>query len=219
MNDRLRAIDTLQQAREVLIHRLTERILDAREEILDDAAGHSYASEIENLHDQISVRLSHVNGMLSNLPPADEKLLPAMQSSSIDTSAAPSEAVTFGPRDAGINSMVAPARTVSQATTADETTILQLFLHQVMIQNVEAAARSLGQLLGLNEERALSCAEVFCGRVAADPGLLIKAMGLRAEAQSCTPNGGLLLLWECFELKGPESVAAIQTLKARLGRN
>ena len=54
MNDRMRAIGILKEAREILALRLQERVLDQSEEILADARGDSYplaceACESENL--------------------------------------------------------------------------------------------------------------------------------------------------------------------------
>jgi hypothetical protein len=72
MNRRVDAIDVLQQARDLLADRLTDRILESREEILDDAEGTTYLSEIENVYEQLGGRLAHINTMLSHLPPIDE---------------------------------------------------------------------------------------------------------------------------------------------------
>src|SRR5581483_5060539 len=71
MNDRQRATDILKNARNILAERLTELVLEQRDELLDDARGDSYMNEIESLYEQIGVKLSHVGQMLSNLP-ADE---------------------------------------------------------------------------------------------------------------------------------------------------
>lgn len=71
MNDRSRAIAVLQQARQILQDRLTQRVLEMAEEILDDAAGDSYAGEIDSLHEQLGMRLTCVNALLSGLPPTE----------------------------------------------------------------------------------------------------------------------------------------------------
>ena len=42
-------------------------------------------------------------------------------------------------------------------------------------------------------------------------------MTLRSELAAGSVNGALLLLWECFGLQGLESIAALQSLKTRLG--
>ena len=68
MNDRNRALQILKEAKETLANRLTEKVLEQEEEILADAGGESYMNEIESLYEQIGLKLSHVNSMLSNLP-------------------------------------------------------------------------------------------------------------------------------------------------------
>src|SRR5947209_7894307 len=65
MNDRARASEVLRNARNILAERLTELVLEQREELLDDARGDSYMNEIESLYEQIGVKLSHVGQMLS----------------------------------------------------------------------------------------------------------------------------------------------------------
>ena len=78
--ERTRALDVLQQAREILAQRLTERVLDTAEDILNDARGDSYMNDIDMLYDQVGMRLAHINQMISNLPAATE--LPARSAAS-----------------------------------------------------------------------------------------------------------------------------------------
>ena len=72
MNPRARAIAVLQNAREILSQRLTERIVDGEQEILSDAESGSFVSEIEAIYEQLGARLAHVNTMLANLPPLED---------------------------------------------------------------------------------------------------------------------------------------------------
>jgi hypothetical protein len=72
MNDRTRAIEILKQAREVLLARLAERVVDGDEDILDDAGGLNYSGAIESLHDQLGQRLGNVTALLAHLQAADE---------------------------------------------------------------------------------------------------------------------------------------------------
>lgn len=72
MNDRQKAMEILKQAREALLARLAERVLEGREEILDDAAGYCYSSAIESLHDQIGQRLGNVTALLAHLQSSDD---------------------------------------------------------------------------------------------------------------------------------------------------
>ena len=72
MNDRSRALQILKQAREILLQRLTEHVLENEEEILSDARGESYMGEIDSLYEQIGTPLVHLNQILSNLPVEDD---------------------------------------------------------------------------------------------------------------------------------------------------
>ena len=72
MNNRADAIAILRQAREILARRLTERVLELEDELLDDARGLTYFGEIETVYEQVAVRLSHVNAMLNHLPAEEE---------------------------------------------------------------------------------------------------------------------------------------------------
>src|SRR5687768_15677644 len=72
MNDRSRAIEVLKRARDSLAERLTERILESRDEILADAMGLAYQSEIDAVYEQVGSRLNHVSAMLGSLPLENE---------------------------------------------------------------------------------------------------------------------------------------------------
>src|SRR5688572_9674626 len=71
MNERARAIAILNQARDLLIELLTGRIVDSEPAILDEVSGLAYSSEIDTLYEQFGLRLSHINVLLANLPPAE----------------------------------------------------------------------------------------------------------------------------------------------------
>jgi hypothetical protein len=75
MTDREFAVQTLVQARDILGERLIERLIDSREQVLEDAIGGVFEGEIDSIHEQIGSRLSQVNQMLANLP--DERVVPA----------------------------------------------------------------------------------------------------------------------------------------------
>jgi len=86
MHDRRRARQILEQARELLTERLSERVVDLAEEILEDARGDSFSSEIETIHEQIAARLQLVNQMLSNLPSPCDSLEPiSAEGEALDT--------------------------------------------------------------------------------------------------------------------------------------
>src|SRR5687768_10693064 len=72
MSDRGRALEILREARDALAQRLTERILDAEEGLLDDARGDSYLGDIETIFDQFGTKLTHLNQLINNLPQESE---------------------------------------------------------------------------------------------------------------------------------------------------
>lgn len=55
-------------ARDVLRDRLADRVVEGRDEIIGDASGESYMSEVETLHEQLGLKLLQVSQMLECLP-------------------------------------------------------------------------------------------------------------------------------------------------------
>lgn len=72
MSDRNHAISILTQARDALLRRMTEQIVENSDQLLADAAGESFLSEIEELYDRMGTKLSHLNQMISSIPPEME---------------------------------------------------------------------------------------------------------------------------------------------------
>src|SRR5881628_250690 len=72
MNDRARAIAILKQARDMLADRLSERVIESRGDILEDAQGFSFLSELESIYEQFGARLVHLNQLLANLPAVED---------------------------------------------------------------------------------------------------------------------------------------------------
>jgi hypothetical protein len=223
MKPRSEAINILQQARDLLAERLTERIREAREQILEDAEGNSYLSEIEQIYEQLGGRLAHLNAMLSNLPPAEE---PQAAETTTTHTASPVftdvAAATFPstidatppfPVDEPLALPAPDQRTVTLAAPAT----FQGFALQIHASDLEAAGRSLAELFAVDAARGRRCAEVFSAQLAVNPDLFGKAMKLRADLESGNVNGALMLLWECFGLQGLESLGVLQTLKMRFG--
>jgi hypothetical protein len=204
MNDRSRAIDVLQRARDLLAERLTERILESRDEILADALGMSYQSEIDAVYEQIGVRLNHVSAMLGNLPPEiDPPDEPPAAESSADEPAA------------DIIALPAP-RPIAGYLLGREPVSFRTFGLQIQTGNLGAAGASLAALFDLTPERGEQCAEHFFARLRENPAVMGRAQALRQELASGNFNQSLSLLWECFGLQGIESIAAIQTLRTHL---
>lgn len=69
MPHRDEALAILKRAREALLARLTEAIVDQEEELMADAEGDSFLSEIETLYERMGSKLAHLNQMIANLPP------------------------------------------------------------------------------------------------------------------------------------------------------
>lgn len=218
MNERARAIAILNQARDLLIERLTERIVDIEPAILDEVCGLAYSSELDTLYEQFGLRLSHINVLLANLPPAEADTAPQpVEREPADATMAAATAETIYPMEQ-IDAVAFGQASVYAETFPGQTSPVsfQLFTRQVQAGDVAAAVRSLAELFELNEARALACVATFSGELDKSPEVLLKAIQLRHEIQSGSANSALVLLWECFGLQGMESVGVLQSLKARL---
>lgn len=224
MKERDRAASVLQKARDVLAERLTQRILECEQEILDDAEGSSYLSEIESIYEQLGGRLAHVNTMLSNLPPSEEPNgddveLDSMASDPIYTDMSTSYPTAVDAAMAVHSATLAlPPPAVGEERLQPATgATLQGFAAQMQNGDVDAGTRSLCELLCLDALRGRLCAETFAGKLAAESDVLLKVIRLRSELATGSVNNALTLLWECFGLSGLESLGALQSLKLRLG--
>lgn len=74
MDHRTQAVAILKRARAMLIDRLAQRVSEAELEILEDAEGGSFHSEIESIFEQLGSRLSNVNALLSGLNSGEDSL-------------------------------------------------------------------------------------------------------------------------------------------------
>ncbi|HTN73612.1 MAG TPA: hypothetical protein VL096_00125 [Pirellulaceae bacterium] len=221
MNDRARALAILKQAREILARRLTERVLDSAEELLDDARGESYMSEIESLFEQVGTPLAHLNQIIGALPPEEDETPPATHAqhptphsyAEVVPPAWPDVPGLPAPRSGTL--MEVPA-VESVAHEAPAEVSFQTFAVQIQAGDVEGAGQALAVLFDISRERAMQCAQHFHQQMLADNDFLLKAMQLRRELQSGGYNGALMLLFQCFGLSGMESIGVFQVLKARV---
>jgi hypothetical protein len=213
MNQLSQAIAILERARQALVERLAEKVVESAEEIIDDAEGRTYGAEIDAIHDQIALRLLHVNSMLAVLPHSEfaAPLPPGLPAPpGFETATMTSEhslesgAVTMLTVDA------------AQPGPASEAPSFQTFVGQIQADDLAGAAQALAELLDLPSERTLACAVKFREQMASHPDFLMRAMELRRELHSGSVNGALMLLWECFGLQGPESIGVMLTLRSRL---
>jgi hypothetical protein len=230
MNDRARATEILRKARAILAERLTEKILEQRDELLDDAQGDSYMSEIESLYEQVGMKLSHVGQMLSNLPadePAAQTHTAAAQHSdentfTVATEPAPnydgvSQDTTpalVGPMYVAMPALPAP-KTAEPVKNRATNSALQAFAAQIQAGDLLAAGRTLAMLFDVEEPRAIACAATFAQRVRNEAAFFHKVMELRSELHSSNPQRALLLLLDCFGLSRGESAEILRNLQRR----
>ncbi len=236
MNERERATEVLRKARNILAQRLTELVLEQRDELLDDARGDSYMNEIESLYEQIGVKLSHVGQMLSNLPAeeptAQTHTAPpqyfgtaqhtAENTFTVATEPAPNfDSVTQDTTPALIGPLFVatpalPAPKTSEPTKHRATnSALQAFAAQIQAGDLLAAGRTLAMLFDVEEPRAVACAATFAQRVRSEAAFFRKVMELRSELHSSNPQRALLLLLDCFGLSRGESAEILRNLQRR----
>jgi hypothetical protein len=232
-SDRLRASEILREARTILAERLTELVLEQREELLDDARGNSYMNEIESLYEQIGLKLSHVGQMLSNLP-AEE---PAAQTHTAAAQHAPDDTFTVAtepaPNSDGVTQYMMPAlcgplhittpglpapKAREPIRNRATNSALQAFAAQIQAGDLLAAGRTLAVLFDVEEPRAVACAATFAQRVRSEAAFFRKVMELRSELHSANSQRALLLLLDCFGLSRGESAEIIRNLQRRGGR-
>lgn len=194
MNDRARAIEVLKRARSLLQEQLTERIVQARDEILGEALGITYPAEIDSIYEQLGVRLSHIQSMLANLPPLEE---PSVSAPTADTKPSPS-----APR-----ALIAPqpaARLLAIAVTQPVAwRSLAVF---VRTGNLHGAASSLAALFHLDARSAEECACFFCECHGDQPEMLRKVFQLHNQIEREDGDLVIRLAWECFGIRGLESI-------------
>jgi hypothetical protein len=239
MNDRARASDVLRKARAILAERLTERINEQFEDILDDARGDSYMNEIESLYDELGVKLSHVSQMLSNMP-AEEPPHQAQNQPPAQTAAAqhsPENTFTVATEPApnfdGVTQCTFPAiagptyiampelpalpapKFIEPPKHRATNSALQAFAAQIQAGDLLAAGRTLAALFDVEESRAIACAATFAQRVRSEAAFFRKVMELRQELHSSNSQRALLLLLDCFGLSRGESAEIVRNLHRR----
>lgn len=198
MNDTARAKEILAQARVALVERIVHRIVEAQEEILDDAAGDSYMGEIEAIYEQLGGRLNQVNAMLANLPAG-----PDMPPDDGKTQPPPADDAT------------APPDQQSPETGAQEASF-ETFVRQIRLGDIEAAGAALAELFEFDTDQGHRCAQVFGKKMKQEPGFMVRAMNLRGHLATGSHNASLMLLWECFGLQGLDAIRVMQLLQARM---
>ena len=220
MNKRNQAIETLKEARDLIAGQLTEQILECREEILDDAAGDSFMGEIEQIYEKFGNRLSHLSSLISSLP----AVIPGLAEQSTDARPAAPEAKPESNEETLAGELAnefeidesEPAVDSASGAEQSEPVTFETFITQLRSADIEGAGTTLGVLLGVGTDRGVRCASQFAEKLVADPTVMLKAMNLRTELQANHTNASMMLLFECFGLRGLESITAIETLRASL---
>lgn len=214
------AVDLLTRARDILAARLTERVLELGDDLLDDARGESYAGEIDSLYDQIGTRLNQVNTMLAGLPAVSD--IPSTHSFSTGTPTlehSPHFVQTVSPSsdtDCEISVSEDLITTQETPTRNSEPSTYPLFVQDIIRRDCTTAGHRLVKILNLSLERAERCAARFREQLDRDPAFLSKVQALRRALNGEDSNQALLLLWECFGLQGEESTAAMPKLRGWL---
>jgi hypothetical protein len=231
MNERARAAEILREARAILAERLTERIVEQREELLEDARGDSYMNEIESLYEQVGMKLSQVSQMLSNLPaeeqPQPQTFTAAAQhgpgstftvatepAPNVDAMSQDTMPALMGPVYVATPALPAPKPSEPMKNRATNSA-LQAFAAQIQAGDLLAAGRTLANLFDVEEPRAIACASTFAQRVRSEAAFFRKVMELRSELHSSNTQRALLLLLDCFGLSRGESAEILRNLQRR----
>jgi hypothetical protein len=216
MSDRDVAVRLLCEARDILTARLVERVNEAGDNLLDDARGESYGGEIELLFEQIGNRLNQVNVMLSALPSFSE-------ASTIDADAAAGRDIPSAANSrtqivsAGANPAVATSSFELGFELAGAVASLSpewdQFRRQILADDLDAAGRTLTNLLDVTPARGRQCVQRFTEAIAEDPQWPHRLASLSNALKHGSAHDSLVLLWDLFGLQGAESLLALHTLR------
>lgn len=216
------ALAILKRARDMLLDRLADRVVDAKNEIVEDALGLSYTSEIDDIHEQLGTRLSHLNNLISHMQVAEKdrpKFADDDESVIVRTDAADRAGAPYVQADTSAN-LTSEARLLlappGNLPVPNEEVTFADFADQIRAADLDAAGRSLAQLFAIEPAVARRSAQVFADRLAHSPEVINQAMQLRIELQRGSVNAALMLLHECFGLQGVDSLRVIEALRARL---
>lgn len=227
MSARNHAISILTQARDALLRRMTEQIVEHSDELLADAAGESFLSEIEELYDRMGTKLSHLNQMISSIPPEMEPPSGGDSSGMVfeeDFTRPAFEVIPYSnPSEEVFRSdtasstppllgLPAPAEPSSAKPPLAKPAFAQFMLF-VESNRLEEASETLAPLLALPLTRVSRCVDWFSERFREDSQVVSRAMRIRHEIAANKNNDALSLLHECFGLQGMEAIIALQTLR------
>jgi hypothetical protein len=218
MNDRSLAISILQKARDALNERLTQRVIESRQEIEDDAEGCSYLSEIETIYEQIGGRLAHLNAMLSNLPPVDSTPPADATASEIvyaDLAAAyPTGLELESPPSMTLLALPAPAH-AEESPNKSLAGLFQKIVVDIQMGDLTSAGRLIAELFDIRPSQARRGAQAFARQIVHYPDLARRIEELGSSLEGANEYAAATLLGECFEFQAIEALSLVRALKTQ----
>jgi hypothetical protein len=219
MNPNERALDILQKARDALCARLTERIVDSEQEIVDDAEGSSYLSEIEAIYEQIGGRLAHLNAMLANLPPAQvqtpHEATTETASEVVYADLASSTSATFdidiaaSPPLLGLPAPPPPEEAEEWSLTVG----LGRIVLATRCDNLSDAARIISEVFDLRPSQARRAAGAFHRQLGRYPDLARRLEQFGVEFRELNEYAAATLLGECFEFQAIDALLLVRSMR------
>lgn len=220
--DRLEeAREVLRRARQMLLERLVDRVAEGRDEIWEDALSGGFTSEIQAVYEQIGLRLSHVNQLISNLPEPTARSKHAAGTEPAEPpepgrAIVPSVITLPGPPRPKVLALPAPATVEGRAA---ELSALSALARQVRDGDLASASTTLQDLIGLDDDQRAACLAHLAARMKRDERVVVRLVLLGEQLAAGFADVALLLLEDCFGLSGPDGVAAIENLQWRLSRS
>jgi len=219
MNQRSQAISILQKARDALGERLTQRVLESRDEIEADAEGASYLSEIEAIYEQIGGRLAHLNAMLSNLPPTASAAGADATASEIvyaDLASGNSSPLDFE-ATTPLTVLALPAPASFEIPPVDP--LVELFssiVRQLHSGDLSSAARLISETFDIRPSQARRGAQSFSRQLLHYPDLACRLEELGSTLSAVNEYAAATLLTECFEFQALDALTLVRSLKERM---
>jgi hypothetical protein len=218
MDDRAQAIAILQRAREALGARLTERILEAEQDIVADAEGGSYVSEIEAIYEQIGGRLAHLNAMLSSLPEAPAAVPADVTASEIIyadlATAYPTGLDLEGAAPLTLLALPAPSGGDERPRTESVADDFANIVRNVQTGDLSEAGRLISELFDLRPSQAARAAQALARQIVRYPNLVRRIAELGRTLGETNEYAAATLLVECFEFQAIEALAIVHALRS-----
>ena len=210
------ALTILQKARDTLAERLTQRIIEAEDEIAEDAEGGAYLSEIEAIYEQLGGRLAHVNAMLSNLPP-EPPAHPADATASeivyADLASSPTSSLDVD-ATAPLTLLALPAPPHCDDVEPLAEAFSTIVLH-TRSGDLHASARLIAELFDIKPSQARRGAVAFVRQIERYPELVRRFEQLGSNIDGTNEYAAATLLGECFEFQPIDALLMARALKSQ----